>query len=929
MKKTIVFSLLIFSLLIAYSQALHVFEKGKDKPVLLLHEEIDSITTLVKDSNPQHVFYTKDNLYTYNIADIDSIAFNLPYIVIPTEVFLPKNYSYFTMNVKHNSINPIEISEDVLPDWLLLDGQNSDSYSHKFFFLAYHNELEEDKKAYIYLQTEKGIEPVKITHSNICAFKDDYYNNHHRDDYGAYDQLTHWEQKKTHSWKKGIHQIKINEPFSFSHFWSEVPYDWIRYDVSEDKRTITLEIDENHLDSFREAKLTPTLIPEIYLDDDIISIKQHPVNVSTPAVQKEALIELYNAMGGADWEDHYRGRKYDNWLSEKPLREWGGLRVGMTEDVEILEVYGAKGELPACLAKIMDVADIIIINGHQIYLIPTITGKIPKELTQHPRWDNFGWRLLADNRLAGMGIDMDGINLRVEDHSVMLLDSTTTSFHEILSKNKYTLIATGLPTDEMANVFLSYCNKGFGYFYLIPDSPHAIDEVKSNIKKASQYPLKNISPGLNWSIYSNNKIGYGLRAAGSTFILDSVGNVIDFVEHVFDYPSKGTQNSYYANRIDSILHNLLGEPEPHDPFVTTYYTSTDYSKDGEVLTLQKATVGNGIDLVFTGDMYVDTLLVDGGQFEKDMKASMEYFFEVEPYRSLRERFNVYAIKAVSPMGYEGSNHKFSGNKNSVLNFVQKIPNIDINNVTISVINYNPNYSFFASSSTCIYESGATISFIEEGGPSRMITRMVGGIGFGRLLDESITRGYDDNYCPPENLESFKQWIKTEYHDRGWGMNVDATNAPDGVVWSHFLQDSRYAGEVGIYQGAWMWPYDLWRPSENSIMNTGNNFNAPSREAIYKRIMQLSEGDDWVYDYETFVEWDAINRQQTKETKSVQIPTQSVGESVIVSRTENHRMPMIIKGSPLNPQGEVELPDFIERQSMKIEKSRGKVYSIQR
>jgi hypothetical protein len=113
------------------------------------------------------------------------------------------------------------------------------------------------------------------------------------------------------------------------------------------------------------------------------------------------------------------------------------------------------------------------------------------------------------------------------------------------------------------------------------------------------------------------------------------------------------------------------------------------------------------------------------------------------------------------------------------------------------------------------------------------------------------------------------------------------------------------------------------------MNTGNNFNAPSREAIYKRIMQLSEGDDWVYDYETFVEWDAINRQQTKETKSVQIPTQSVGESVIVSRTENHRMPMIIKGSPLNPQGEVELPDFIERQSMKIEKSRGKVYSIQR
>ena len=39
-------------------------------------------------------------------------------------------------------------------------------------------------------------------------------------------------------------------------------------------------------------------------------------------------------------------------------------------------------------------------------------------------------------------------------------------------------------------------------------------------------------------------------------------------------------------------------------------------------------------------------------------------------------------------------------------------------------------------------------------------------------------------------------------------------------------------------------------------NTGG-FNAPSREAIYKKIMKFSEGDAWTYDYETFVAFDGL------------------------------------------------------------------------
>ena len=36
------------------------------------------------------------------------------------------------------------------------------------------------------------------------------------------------------------------------------------------------------------------------------------------------------------------------------------------------------------------------------------------------------------------------------------------------------------------------------------------------------------------------------------------------------------------------------------------------------------------------------------------------------------------------------------------------------------------------------------------------------------------------------------------------------------------------------------------------------FNAPSREAIYKAVMTLSEGESWTYDYEEFVAFDSKN-----------------------------------------------------------------------
>ena len=65
---------------------------------------------------------------------------------------------------------------------------------------------------------------------------------------------------------------------------------------------------------------------------------------------------------------------------------------------------------------------------------------------------------------------------------------------------------------------------------------------------------------------------------------------------------------------------------------------------------------------------------------------------------------------------------------------------------------------------------------------------------------------------------------------------------------------------------------------NSMMrhdfDKGAVFNAPGREAIYKRIMQWGIGDGWEYDYEAFVAADEAGRKQAADAYAEYPPTRS-------------------------------------------------------
>ena len=69
------------------------------------------------------------------------------------------------------------------------------------------------------------------------------------------------------------------------------------------------------------------------------------------------------------------------------------------------------------------------------------------------------------------------------------------------------------------------------------------------------------------------------------------------------------------------------------------------------------------------------------------------------------------------------------------------------------------------------------------------------------------------------------------------------------------------------------------------------FNAPSREAIYKAVMTLSEGSSWKYDYEEFVAFDSKNIGTAPQ--SARSASQEQDEKEF---RKKHRKPVLIKGS---------------------------------
>ena len=94
-----------------------------------------------------------------------------------------------------------------------------------------------------------------------------------------------------------------------------------------------------------------------------------PAASGSAETDREALVALYNATGGAYW-----GFK-DNWLSDAPLGEWNGVDTDDDGRVTILvlEGNGLSGEIPPELVSLSNLSWLML-NGNEL------SGEIPAEL---------------------------------------------------------------------------------------------------------------------------------------------------------------------------------------------------------------------------------------------------------------------------------------------------------------------------------------------------------------------------------------------------------------------------------------------------------------------------------------------------------------------------------------------------------------------
>ena len=255
---------------------------------------------------------------------------------------------------------------------------------------------------------------------------------------------------------------------------------------------------------------------------------------------------------------------------------------------------------------------------------------------------------------------------------------------------------------------------------------------------------------------------------------------------------------------------------------------------------------------------------------------MEEFFAEEPYKSFRDRFNVYAVKAVSVNDRIGSGYSTAlscyygtgtvvlGDDDKCYSYALKVPGIKTQDNLLVCVMVNGNISKGTTSMS--YNRQSSVAYTTTLGNLReaygdVLRHEAGGHGFAFLADEYA----NSNETVPADV---KENYNSMYKQYGWYSNVDFTNDPKKVRWSAFLSDSRYQDEVGLYEGGALYSKGVWRPSKNSIMNENmGGFNAPSRWAIYQRIMKLS-GEKYTFD--DFLKYDAVNRNKgTKAGTPVQ------------------------------------------------------------
>lgn len=338
----------------------------------------------------------------------------------------------------------------------------------------------------------------------------------------------------------------------------------------------------------------------------------------------------------------------------------------------------------------------------------------------------------------------------------------------------------------------------------------------------------------------------------------------------------------------------------------------EYEEDS-YLKLQTATKGNrgGIDIVFVGDGY-DGESISNGSYLDLVRYQTECFFAIEPYKSMRDYFNVYVTfplsqeKGVNTM-YTYVNNRFGtlqgmssllqGSQRDatssqlimetdvVHDYVLEKTPVDENNLWRTLVIAVPNSTDYEGNTVYPY-GGPNIAICppsEQSYPRDIrgvIQHEAGGHAFAYLGDEMIVRNAFAPIAVKKDIE--------EKHSWGWYANLATTGKLSSVPWAEFIFDTDYSDYVDVYEGGYGFTRGIYRPEVNSCMNYGiPYYNTPSRLSIYRRILDYA-GEE--FRMENFRAQDTFEWGDANITRGA---AHDVNDLTPIT-TGNHHEPTIIK-----------------------------------
>ncbi|MBO7195115.1 MAG: leucine-rich repeat protein [Alistipes sp.] len=304
--------------------------------------------------------------------------------------------------------------------------------------------------------------------------------------------------------------------------------------------------------------------------------------------------------------------------------------------------------------------------------------------------------------------------------------------------------------------------------------------------------------------------------------------------------------------------------------------------DGDMITHQTATVGNGVNIVIMGDCF-DAKDISEGKYLQAMQDAYTYFFDIEPYVTYKDYFNVYTVfgmSADSGMGTVNTIREARFGSQYTLNAgvepdfetvfagacVAPI-NDDVSTTLIILIENSSEYSGLC----YMYGDGSAVAVVPMSNDPApydfrgLVHHEAGGHGFGKLADEYI---YHNSFVSACNYGCVDLrpyiWVMKSY---GFYENISLTGDWNEIEWSHLIFDPQYSNVVDVYEGAYMHARGVYRSEATSCMN--NNipyYNAISREAMVKRIMKYA-GEEYSFEAFKAKDYESLPSSAKPETRA--------------------------------------------------------------